>query len=345
MSTVRKIRQGVAVIASAVFLLSGCSQIYKTGGNLALRFSESYFVPPIIAMSDTQMACESGTALTPLIVATQNLGADPTKMSVLLYASAGLCAEKAALEQELLYLRASRDGKIEAAQDARITQKRWAEIAARRQFAGYQMFAEKWERDYRIKLGDQCPTMKTDLDKTIYLLGMVSGLQAVINDINAQGVVNVPKDIAAIVERGMKCLDNEKFWGTPLAIRAAIWTLLPGASEGKPDPFQTMKDATRIGERTGVRLPHAIYALAAQATGKDELIRDALRTYGKSVEDNMPVNPKYRLFDAMGGELVYSISDRYWTEKTGTRTPDGGLMRFWDEKPADEAGINVDDLL
>ena len=77
------------------------------------------------------------------------------------------------------------------------------------------------------------------------------------------------------------------------------------------EAFQTMKDATRIGERTGVRLPHAIYALAAQATGKDELIRDALRTYGKSVEDNMPVNPKYRLFDPIEGELVYSISDRY----------------------------------
>ncbi|MEY2863369.1 MAG: hypothetical protein RLY58_1076 [Pseudomonadota bacterium] len=345
MSTVRKFRQGVAVIASTAFLLSGCSQIYKTGANLALRFTENHFVPPIVAMDDTQMVCESGTALTPLIVSTQALGADPTKMAVLLYAGAGLCAEKKALEQELTYLRSARDGKVEVAQDARIAQKRWAEIAARRQFAGYQMFAEKWERDYKIKLGDQCPTMRTDLDKTIYLLGMVSGLQAVTNDINAQGAVNVPKDIAAVVERGMKCLDNEKFWGTPMAIRAAIWTLLPGASEGKPDPFQTMKDATRIGERTGVRLPHAIYALAAQATGKDELIRDALRTYGNSIEQKMPVNPKYRLFDAMGGELVMGISDRYWTEKTGTRTPDGGLLRFWDEKATDDSGINVDDLI
>jgi hypothetical protein len=255
-----------------------------------------------------------------------------------------LCREKS-LRAGAQYLRSAREGKVEVAQDARIAQKRWAEIAARRQFAGYQMFAEKWERDYKIKLGDQCPTMKTDLDKTIYLLGMVSGLQAVTNDINAQGAVNVPKDIAAVVERGMKCLDNEKFWGAPMAIRAAIWTLLPGASEGKPDPFQTMKDATRIGERTGVRLPHAIYALAAQATGKDELIRDALRTYGNSIEQKMPVNPKYKLFDAMGGELVMGIADRYWTEKTGTRTPDGGLLHFWDEKVVDDSGINVDDLI
>ncbi len=345
MSTVRRVRQGLTVVAASALLMTGCSQIIKGGATIALRFSENHLVPPIVQMEDTNMICQSGNSMTPLIVATQSMGADPTKMAVLLYAGAGLCAEDEALKAELNYLRSARAGKVEEAQDARIEQKRWAEIAARRQFAAYQMFNQTWERDYKIKLGDQCPSMKTDLDQTIYLLGMVSGLQAVTNDINAQGAVNVPKDIAAIVERGMKCLDNEKFWGTPTAIRAAIWTLLPGASEGKPDPFQTMKDQTRIGERTGVRLPHAIYALAAQATGKDEYIRDALRTYGKTVENNMAVNPKFKLFDAMGAHLVMGIADRYWTEKTGTRTPDGGLTRFWDEKPADETGINVDDLL
>lgn len=345
MSNVRKIRQGVAVVAASMLLATGCSQIFKTGANIALRFTENHFVPPIIMMDDAQMVCESGTALTPLIMATQGLGADPTKMAVLLYVGSAACAEQQALESELAYMRAGRDGRIESAQDARIMQKRWAETAARRQYAAYLLFAEKWQRDYKIKLGDQCPSMKTDFDKTIYLLGMVAGLQAVTNDISAQGAVNVPKDIAPLVERGMKCLDNEKFWGAPLAIRAAVWSLLPGGSDGKPDPFLTMKDATRIGERSGVRLPHAIYALAAQASGKDELIRDALRTYGQSVEKNMTINPKYKLFDAMGGVLVRNISDRYWTEKTGTRTPDGGMLRFWDEKEVDNSGINVDDLL
>ena len=75
-------------------------------------------------------------------------------------------------------------------------------------------------------------------------------------------------------------------------------------------------------------------------------LRDALRTYGKTQEQSMPVNAKYRLFDAMGGELVTGIADRYWTEKTGTRTPENGMLQFWDDKPADETGgINVDDLL
>jgi hypothetical protein len=78
---------------------------------------------------------------------------------------------------------------------------------------------------------------------------MVSGLQAMTNDINSGGAINVPKDIAGIVERGMTCLDNEKFWGAPMATRAVIWTLLPGAGDGKPEPYATMKESMQIGEK------------------------------------------------------------------------------------------------
>lgn len=91
--------------------------------------------------------------------------------------------------------------------------------------------------------------MRNDLDQTIYLLGLVSGLQAITNDINSGGSVNVPKDIAGIVERSMTCLDNTKFWGAPNATRAVIWTLLPGAGDGKPDPYTTLKQSAQIGEQ------------------------------------------------------------------------------------------------
>ena len=61
-------------------------------------------------------------------------------------------------------------------------------------------------------LGEECPRMNSDIEQTVYLLGMLSGLQAMTNDINSGGAVHVPKDIAAVVERGMVCLDNAKFW-------------------------------------------------------------------------------------------------------------------------------------
>ena len=49
------------------------------------------------------------------------------------------------------------------------------------------------------------------------------------------------------------------------------------------------------------------------AKGDEVLLRDALKTYGAA--NNMAVNPQYRLLDALGGMMIQTISDRYWTEK------------------------------
>lgn len=341
MSQVQKICQGMAVVIVTSSLLSGCSQVVKSGANIALGFSEKHIVPPILAMDDADMACNSGNALTPAIMSTKDMGADPTRIAVLLYASSGICAENQALEAELDYLRASKAGRVSEAQDARIQQKRWAAIAAQRQYAGYQLLEKRWATKYNKALGEGCPKMKSDLDQTVYLMGMISGLQAMTNDINSGGAVHVPKDIAAIVERGMVCLDNAKFWGAPEAARAVIWTLLPGAGDGKPDPYQTLKQSVQLGEQKGVRLSHALYAVAAQASGDDAKIRDALKTFATARSEEKPVNPQFRLVDSMAQNMVQGISDRYWTEHTGIRSGDDGMQRFWDDQ---DSSAELDDL-
>ncbi|OTG84808.1 hypothetical protein [Acinetobacter sp. ANC 4648] len=332
MSKVHKFSQLLVTAAVASSILSGCSYAVKTGANVALGFSEQHIVPPILAGGDVDMACNSGNALTPAIMATKDMGADPTRMAVLLYSAAGMCAENRALDAELRYMRASKDGKVSEAQDARVEQKRWARLAAERQYTGYQLFAESWQAKYKYKLGDSCPTMRKDLDQTVYLLGMLSGLQSMTNDINSGGQANVPKDIAAIVERGLTCLDNNKYWGAPMATRAVIWILLPGADEGKPNPYLTLQQSMQIGEQKGVRLAHALNAVAAQASGDDAKVRDALRKYAASREEDKPVNPEFRLVDAMAGQMVQAVADRYWTEHTGVRAADDGMMTFWDDQ-------------
>ncbi|TXJ10443.1 MAG: hypothetical protein E6Q25_00690 [Acinetobacter sp.] len=344
MSKVRRLCQSMALAVTTAITFSGCSFVIKTGANVALGFAENHIVPPILAMDDADMACASGNSLTPAIMATKDMGADPTRMAVLMYSAAGMCAEGSALEAELRYMRASKAGNVTEAQDARIEQKRWAALAAQRQYTSYQQFAETWERKYRFKLGDSCPTMKKDLDKTVYLLGMLNGLQSVTNDINSGGQVNVPKDIAAIVERGMACLDNTEYWGAPNAVRAVIWMLLPGAGDDKPDPMQTLKESMQIGERTGVRLPHALNVVSAQASGDPARIRDALRSYGQSLGDDKAVNPDFRLVNTMAGLMVRSIADRYWTENTGVRmADDSGYSTFWDAAADDGLGdLGVD---
>ena len=178
MSQVQKIGQGVAVVALTSLLFSGCSQVVKTGANVALGFSEKHIVPPILAMEDAEMVCNSGNALTPAIMSTKDMGADPTRVAVLLYSASGICAENQALEAELRYLRASKASNVSEAQDARIEQKRWAATAAQRQYTGYQLFQNRWEKKYKKPLGEGCPKMNSDLDQTVYMLGMLSGLQA-----------------------------------------------------------------------------------------------------------------------------------------------------------------------
>lgn len=128
MSQVQKIGQGVAVVALTSLLFSGCSQVVKTGANVALGFSEKHIVPPILTMEDAEMVCNSGNALTPAIMSTKDMGADPTRVAVLLYSASGICAENQALEAELRYLRASKAGNVSEAQDARIEQKRWGRL-------------------------------------------------------------------------------------------------------------------------------------------------------------------------------------------------------------------------
>ena len=62
----------LAVMASSLF--TGCSYAVKSGTNLALGFSERHIVPPILAMNDSDMVCNSGNALTPAIMATKDMG-------------------------------------------------------------------------------------------------------------------------------------------------------------------------------------------------------------------------------------------------------------------------------
>ena len=87
MSGVRKICQGMATIAITTTVLTGCSHVIKTGANVALGFTENHIVPPILAMDDAEMVCNSGNSLTPAIMATKEMGADPTRVAVLMYSA------------------------------------------------------------------------------------------------------------------------------------------------------------------------------------------------------------------------------------------------------------------
>ena len=84
------LRRGFAgAIIGASVLLSACDPVAFIS-NQSLRFVEKKLVPPMLKDTDYIMACQSGVATAPLIMATENLGADANQLGTLLYTTGTL---------------------------------------------------------------------------------------------------------------------------------------------------------------------------------------------------------------------------------------------------------------
>lgn len=334
--SVPRLFRGGAVLMLA-FVLQGCGMIYKTTGDVLVNYSEDEMVPYLMGTSDTAMACASGQALTPLLMSFEAVGSHPQKLGVLVNVVAGSCAEHKAVEAELRYLRALEQQDVDAAQDARIQQKRFAALAAERQYKSYKLVTEQ----YGLAENGTCPRLRSEFDSLVWMVGQLGGVQALLNDSTAQGTVGVPRDIAARAERAMTCMDNERWWGVPKAIRAALWNTLPGMKPEGADVWATLEESVDRGFENGVRLPSALYVMAAQGVNDDERIRKGIREFANR---DFEANPEYRMLDAIAHSQIRAVSDRMWTEATGQRTPVGGLGTFWDDQE-DESNEDIQDLL
>lgn len=319
--------------------LQGCAAIYKTTGDVLVSYGQDKLVPYMLTYDDVRMGCITGEAQTPLLMSFESAGSSPQKLGVMTFTTAALCAENKALDSELRYLRAVKAGKVSDAQDARIEQKRWAALAAKRELKAYQLVEEV----YGPLKDDQCPRLRSDFDGLVWMIGNISGVIALVDDSTADGTVGVPRDIVAKVERHMKCLDNKKWWGAPQGVRAAVWTLLPQLAPEGAKPWQTLKQSEQMGFTQGVRLGSALYAMSAYSKGDNQRLREAIRDFAANDKN---LDPHYALIDAIAGNIIRGLSDRLWTEHTGKRTPIGGLGTFWDDQPKDsQSNVDINDLL
>lgn len=326
------------IVATALVAVSGCSSIYRTTGWFAYDYSESYAMPYVMKTDDTQMGCAMSEAMTPMLLSFSELTWSPDRLATTMYMQAGACSEAEANEEGLTYLRAYKAQNIGEAKDARIRQKRLFALAANRQYKGYQhMVAEFGEP------GEECPDMDKD-EEFFWMLGLVSGLQAVMSDVRGQGEVGVPKDIAMKSVRGSQCIDAKRWWGVPKAMQAAVWTMMPDNAPEGVDPWEELKEASLMAGDAGVRLAQAVEVLIADGSGNEERLRDAIRRHADSVKTKSP-SKKYRMLDVVATQQVLAISDRLWTEATGSRTPIGGLGTFWDDAAPEAEALDIDDLL
>lgn len=319
--------------------LSGCTVVYKTTGNTLISYADDQGVPYMLATDDVAMGCSMVEAFTPFLLSFSRVTTSPDQLAILFYLMAGNCIEFKAWEQELRYLRAIHAKNSIEAEDARIAQQRFLELAAHRQLMGYHYLTTAF-----VEPGRVCPELESDNEELFWLIGLLDGIQAVLNDIASGGNVEVPMDIAAKVGRGAACLDNEKWWGVPEAIQAAIWMTIPGNDPVDKDPKKIMELSLRIGTEQGISVTQVLAAHVYMGQGDIEAVKQIIRSQAK-VELQTPANQEFQILNEVSKLQLQAISDRLWTEATGTRTPLGKIGTFWDDSGTAVDAIDIDDIL
>ena len=329
------------LVTGLLIFLQGCGLIYKSTGDILINYGRDEMLPYVMTNDDTEMACALGESMTPLLMSFEAVGSDPDKLAVLQYVTAGSCSQARALDAELRYMRNIEQGNVTEAQDARIVQKRQAATAAQRQFEAY----NRMVREYGQIKENECPDLDEDFDQMVWMVGLIAGTQALMNDGTSGGQVGVPRNIAAKVSRGAACLENTKWWGVPNGIRGAIWNILPPLAPENAEPWAELDKAEEIGFDQGVRLGSALYAMAGYSKGDNERVREAIREFAEY--DESKINNEYRMLDTMAHTIILGLSDRLWTEATGKRTPIGGLGTFWDDggSGGQQDNSDIEDLL
>jgi len=152
----------------------------------------------------------------------------------------------------------------------------------------------------------------------------------------------VPTDLPQQVARGVRCLNNERWWGVPAALQAAIWTGVPGSAPAGTDAWAELDKAATVGAKSGIRLAVAIAAQAAEAGGKEAEMRKYIKAF-VAAGIAVPAPARWQMLDLQGGINILQMSDRAWTRAEGHRTPTGELGSFPGEGATQEDGPSIFD--
>ena len=330
------------VLLLLTFMLFSAATLFavKNAGKLLVSFVEDQAVPYVLKTDDVAMGCMMAESLTLLIPSLVQINASPYKLAILFDFLSGSCAEFKAWEEELRYLRAIHNKNTVEAQDARILQKRYLNRAARRQLKGYLNF----KKAYLELSGDNCPVLDSWNEEFYWMIGLMDGLQAVMNDLASGGEANVPLDISLKVGRGARCLNNEKWWGMPVAIQAAIWINFPSYQPDGINPLQVLDSAVNTGLKQGMRIAQVVAAKIHIGRGDAESVKQIIRD-NIQTRLNIATHPDFIFLDEVASIQLQAISDHMWTDATGKRTPIGAMGTFWDDPKNTVDTIDLIDIL
>lgn len=334
------------MILAALAFLAGCSAnpIYSTTGVVLSSYSEGEATPYVLQMSDPEMACALGEGIDPLLYSFSRVTSAPDSTGSLLMLLAGNCSEYQAWEAELEYLREDYAGNVPAAKDARERAKRLNAETAKRRYIAFQRAMAAYDFDPAAE-ELECPFLFEEQDELTFMVGLLTGLQAIVNDANSGAMAGVPRNIAPQAERAATCLDNEKWGGLPNAIRSLVWLLLPDTRPAlSPDPWQVLENSSELSVQAGFRVSMALEAVAAETFGKPDVLEDLIARFAEA-DNTIVVRDDYRLLDEVARDVIQFSSDKHWTAEYGHRTPRRHFGKMSPESEEEVETMNLDDLL
>lgn len=341
---VHSLKPALIALAGAS-LLTGCGLIYKPVGHTLNHYSLDEVLPYALSSGDLdKSACGTGLGLAQLSGSFSRVINRPARLLVMVNTTAAYCAEAKAQQYHLRVKRNLHNDRAEVARDNRIAAQRWERTTALRR---YQVFKDT-ETAYG-KVGDgQCPDltneMGTNLDKLTFLTGVLTGVQGLLNDIQANSSVGIPQDIAARAGRASRCLDNREWWGVPDALQAVVWLSVPGNAPDGAEPWQQLQQSAAIGQQAGIALSPMLYAIAAYGQSDEgrekKAIKQVAATYNS---DNVP--GRYLLLNQIAYREAQYLSDQIWMAATGHRTPLMALGTFPGDNSPSNSDFDAGDLL
>ena len=301
--------------------LVGCSLNGMMGDTMS-SYAQEHMIPYLLQYGDADVACGTGVAMGSFLNSFERVSAPPHRAAVPTLLSAAVCAQQRAWEAELLRLRSLFRGDTGEALDARIVEQRNHAIAARRLNEAYMRTQTAYPSD-----GASCPELENDYDKMVWLLGTLSAIQGVQHDRSAAGAVGIPLDVPMKAARATTCLNNEEWWGVPLAIRAAIWATVPGTGPESVDPWAMLQESLDLADAARVRLAYTVLIQTAEANGRKDLMEKTIRRMAMKLGAHSAA-ARWRTFDQIALLQARFVSDKVWTTATGSRTPFGEFGRL-----------------
>ncbi len=330
----------VRVFFVLILLLGGCSTfMHKNTAQLMSGMAEKYTVPYTMASHDLALACSMSEAFSAFFLSLRELINDENTLPILFWMMSGQCDAEKAWAEELRYLRSVYMEDTAGARDALFSEKRLLMQAATRYWRAYQ----EAEQYFQVDIGQDCPSFRNEFEQLAWLMAMLSGVQAVYYDNRAERLLAVPLDIANKAGRAAMCVEGQQWWGVPIALHAAVQMTLAQQDQVERSAA-ALKQAGMIGVEQGVRLALVLEAQVYLNRGNTEAVRRIIASFFMMTPKKL--NVRWALFDKVAQLQMQMLSDRLWTEATGSRTPPGMFGRFWDETEQNQIdAVDIEELL